>query len=44
MTDKVATPVQILAANEDDDSTNYDEFTLKKEALRASSTRFLKAC
>ena len=33
MTDKVATPVQILAANEDDDSTNYDEFTLKKEAL-----------
>ena len=33
MTDKVATPVQILAANEDDDGTNYDEFTLKKEAL-----------
>lgn len=33
MTDIRPRPVQIVAASEDEDDTNYDEFTLKKDAL-----------
>ena len=33
-------PVQIITAGEEEGTPNYDEFTLKKEALRVFWTRF----